>query len=156
MSGRHLTRLEEIWTESPIFFVTTCTRHRRPILDSPKMHNVCREVWDKGEERQGWIVGRYMLMPDHVHFFCTPRTDRCRLEVFVGKWKEWTAKLAHRRLSISAPLWQAEFFDHVLRSSESYEQKWLYVRDNPVRAGLVSDSAQWLFQGEVHRLDMDG
>src|SRR4029077_12085115 len=30
-----------------------------------------------------------------------------------------------------------EFFDHLLRSEESYDQKWNYVRDNPVRADLA-------------------
>ena len=29
------------------------------------------------------------------------------------------------------------FFDHVLRNGESYGEKWKYVRENPVRAGLV-------------------
>ena len=32
---------------------------------------------------------------------------------------------------------QEGFFDHLLRSYESYAQKWEYVRENPVRAGLV-------------------
>ena len=35
------------------------------------------------------------------------------------------------------------FFDHVIRSEESYEQKWVYVRDNPVRAGLVRSAEDW-------------
>ena len=34
-------------------------------------------------------------------------------------------------------LWQPGFFDHLLRNDESYSQKWEYVRENPVRAGLV-------------------
>ena len=34
-------------------------------------------------------------------------------------------------------LWQPGFFDHLLRNDESYAQKWEYVRENPVRAGLV-------------------
>jgi hypothetical protein len=42
------------------------------------------------------------------------------------------------------------FFDHVLRSRESYEQKWLYVRENPVRAGLVQRVDDWPFAGEIH------
>jgi putative transposase len=38
---------------------------------------------------------------------------------------------------IAAPHWQKDFFDHVLRSEEPYQEKWHYVRENPVRAGLV-------------------
>src|SRR4030095_1104895 len=37
----------------------------------------------------------------------------------------------------------AEFFDHLLRSEESYDQKWNYVRDNPVRANLAQKAAEW-------------
>ena len=53
------------------------------------------------------------------------------------------------------PLWQEEFFDHLLRSGESYESKWEYVRDNPVRAGLVKCASEWRFQGELNKLQMD-
>ena len=50
-------------------------------------------------------------------------------------------------------LWQPGFFDHVLRSNESYAQKWEYVRDNPVRAGLVPSWQEWPHQGEIVRID---
>ena len=39
----------------------------------------------------------------------------------------------------SRELWQPGFFDHVLRSDESYNEKWNYVKENPVRTGLVPD-----------------
>ena len=53
------------------------------------------------------------------------------------------------RGGISAPVWQKQFFDHLLRSRESYAEKWAYVRENPVRAGLVTAAAQWPFAGDV-------
>lgn len=89
-------------------------------------------------------------MPDHVHFFITPVPgDAKPLPSVMAKWKEWTAKriLAHNRLS--APLWQAEFFDHVLRSETARAEKWAYVRENPVRAGLVALTQNWPFAGHV-------
>ena len=49
-------------------------------------------------------------------------------------------------------MWQEEFFDHVLRSAESYGEKWNYVRNNPVRAGLVANADNWSWQGEVEEL----
>jgi len=44
-------------------------------------------------------------------------------------------------------LWQREFFDHVLRSDEGYAEKWDYVRENPVRAGLVRSPNEWPYFG---------
>ena len=51
------------------------------------------------------------------------------------------------RLGIQKPHWQEGFFDHVLRSAESYAQKW--VRMNPVRAGLCREPEEWPYQGEI-------
>jgi len=49
--------------------------------------------------------------------------------------------------------WQKGFFDHVLRSQESAGEKWKYVRENPVRAGLVEYSSEWRYLGEIFALD---
>jgi len=175
----HLARLEQVWVEPAIFFITTCTADRRSELATAPMHDICREVWRNAELLYGWTVGRYVLMPDHAHFFCAPRgktaaratdaananrgrtvaglceagaAESASVELFIGTWKEWTAKYARRRLSMVVPLWQEEFFDHVLRAQESYEEKWKYVRENPVRAKLVGAPDDWPFQGELHPL----
>jgi len=50
-------------------------------------------------------------------------------------------------------IWEEGFFDHVLRSNESYSQKWNYVRKNPVRAGLVKSVTDWPYQGEIVYID---
>ena len=93
-------------------------------------------------------------MPDHIHLFCAAISDEVSrpLETFVGNFKEWSAKRLHRAFQISLPIWQAEFFDHVLRSNESHAEKWLYVKDNPVRAGLVTRAEDWKFAGEISEL----
>ena len=49
----------------------------------------------------------------------------------------------------SPDFWQEEFFDHVLRSKESYAEKWDYVRDNPVRAGWAKRAEDWPYAGWV-------
>jgi hypothetical protein len=49
--------------------------------------------------------------------------------------------------------WQEGFFDHLLRTNESYSQKWNYVRENPVRDGLVKSAADWPYQGEIVYID---
>jgi len=53
----------------------------------------------------------------------------------------------------SDPIWQRGFFDHVLRSDESYAEKWEYVRENPVRAGLVRIADEWPYAGEFVLID---
>ena len=97
-------------------------------------------------------------MPDHLHFFCasseTPSASS--LSRFMAGFKQWTAKGILQATGLAPPFWQKEFFDHVLRSDESYESKWLYVRENPVRAGLVSRADDWPYAGEITPIRRSG
>jgi REP-associated tyrosine transposase len=52
-------------------------------------------------------------------------------------------------LGISKPHWQEGFFDHVMRSEESCDEKWEYMRQNPVRAGLCGQPDDWPYQGKI-------
>jgi putative transposase len=90
-------------------------------------------------------------MPDHLHFFCLSdeAAGAVSLSRFIAGFKQWTAKRILRAAGASPPLWQREFFDHVLRSNESYESKWLYVRENPVRVGLAKTADEWPYGGEI-------
>ena len=86
-------------------------------------------------------------MPDHVHLFV--RGDQgFRLSPWIGCLKRAICVALK-----SQRLWQAGFFDHILRSEESYAEKWNYVRDNPVRAGLVKAADEWPYQGEIVVID---
>ena len=72
-------------------------------------------------------------------------------------WKSYTSRKIQalgrpRSTPAATTLWQREFFDHVLRSAESYGEKWNYVRSNPVRAGLVLAADDWPYAGEIETL----
>jgi putative transposase len=148
----HLQRLDRIWIENPIFFITTCTNKRRNILANPTTTAILLEEWVHAKENHDWYIGRYVIMPNHVHFFCAPRGEANDLSIFIKFWKEWTSKKIRKACGIDVNVWQSEFFDHLLRSEESYEQKWNYVFNNPVRAGLVKEPKEWRWKGEIEIL----
>jgi putative transposase len=50
------------------------------------------------------------------------------------------------------PISQRSFWDRQIRSGDEYDQKWLYVRDNPVRDRLVENPDDWPFQGSINIL----
>jgi REP element-mobilizing transposase RayT len=151
---RHLRRLKQIFdtSRSPLFFLTVCMQGRRPLLDNPAVVQVLVQAWEEAEAVHGWMVGRYVVMPDHVHFFAAPSTETAKtLSGFIECWKRWTRRHI-RNCGSPSFAWQAEFFDHLMRSTESYAQKWEYVRFNPVRSGLVAEADDWPHQGEIHSL----
>ena len=82
-------------------------------------------------------------MPDHAHLLVAPLREREQsLATFIGAWKSCVTL----RLRLGM-IWQAEFFDHLLRSEETAEQKWEYIRMNPVRAGLCPRAEDYPWSG---------
>jgi len=49
----------------------------------------------------------------------------------------------------TSSIWQKGFFDHLLRSEESYAEKRDYVLNNPVRVGLVERPEAWNYWGYI-------
>jgi putative transposase len=131
-----------------IHFVTVCTKDRRPLLGSAEAHRAIVDAWKVADRSK---VGRYVILPDHVHFFCAPVQVRADyLKPWVRYWKSLTTR---SMASVAeGELWQRDFWDTQLRREESYDAKWEYVRCNPVRHGLVQYVTEWPHQGEMHVL----
>ncbi len=125
--------------------VAVCTKDRVPWLASPEVHLLVREVW---QEADAWLVGRYVVMPDHVHLFAGYSGSPLSLDAWVRFWKSQVS----RRHRVDGHRWQQGYWDTRLRSWESYESKWEYVRGNPVRHGLAERPEDWPYQGEIHAL----
>ena len=47
--------------------------------------------------------------------------------------------------------WQQGGFDRLLRTSESVHEKWNYIRENPVRAALVTHWKHWPYHRAFFR-----
>jgi putative transposase len=146
-----LRRLEYAFQRRPIYFITACTRERRPILNNGDVHTQLIEFGKEGAERGAWL-GAYVLMPDHLHAFVMIDDERINLSTWIKSLKN-TLSNGLRIQGIPAPHWQKGFFDHISRSGESYSTKWHYVRDNPVRAGLVRSWDEWPFVGDIFDLE---
>jgi putative transposase len=141
-------------THEPIIvFLTVCTKDRAPWLADAAIHLLLREVWTSSD---AWLVGFYAILPDHIHLFASPNIswkDRATTEPpsFDNWARYWKSKFTKRHGN-PAHCWQVDHWDRRLRREENYANKWEYVRNNPVRHGLVLDSAQWPYQGKLHDL----
>ena len=77
----------------------------------------------------------FLLMPDHAHaLLAFPREPG--MSVVLRNWKRGAARLQGVR-------WQENYFDHRIRSKAEAQEKWLYIRRNPVVKGLCSKEEDW-------------
>jgi len=138
----------DIDNQSIIILVTASTKGRQRILSNDRIVNLLREAW---QDSRDWIVGRYVILPDHLHLFCSPNLcARLSLRRWVASWKSYVTR--RWETAVGKQIWQRSFWDRQIRNGEVYDEKWGYVRMNPVRHGLVGDPAHWPNQGEIHKL----
>ena len=125
-----------------IYFVTCCAHNRRQLFTTETIVKLALDELVSSRDRLHWWVGGVVLMPDHIHLFCSPPDrDGHELSRFIGAWRSAVSRHLKQQ-GLEEPFWQKSFFDHILRSDESYGSKWEYVRQNPERAGL-SDFQRW-------------
>jgi putative transposase len=128
-----------------ILLLTVCTKNRTPWLAQEIVQSSLEETWRKAD---AWLVGYYLLMPDHLHLFCAPRDLRFTVEDWTTFWKrDFSRKHSDRNWE-----WQRSAFHYRLRDPRQNQKKWQYVLENPGRKKLCASPAEWLFTGMIHKL----
>ncbi|MEM7628551.1 MAG: class I tRNA ligase family protein, partial [Planctomycetota bacterium] len=90
-----------------------------------------------------------VVMPDHVHLLIRP------LAKPDGSWwtptellhsiKSYTAHQINESRRTSGPVWQDESFDRIVRDEDEFREKWTYMLNNPVKAGLAGEPSAYPF-----------
>lgn len=84
-------------------------------------------------------------MPDRLHLLLRGLHDeadlRGTIKLFKQKSGYWFKQRNHRNL------WHLSYYDHVVRKDESIKDITMYILNNPVRKGIVSDYKEYPFSG---------
>lgn len=126
---RWIDPAKEIW-----FISVNCQPRGLNQLALPALWPFLAESMERRIATGVWWVHLFLAMPDHCHALVSFSPESV-LKV-MADWKRWCA--TQRGI-----LWQTDFFEHRLRRDESFEEKSNYIRENPVRAGLVERAEDW-------------
>jgi len=133
--------------ERPLF-VTFRTMTRRELSPEARTLALRHCLHDHGITVQLHVA---VIMPDHVHLLFTALRDSdgwtFALPEILRAIKGASARSINRLAERTGPVWQDESFDHVLRGDESLRETVDYIRQNPVRKGLVQrpEDYPWLW-----------
>src|SRR5215831_5818101 len=113
LEHRHLPHVSS-FRDNPIVFFTTRTHKRRTLLACAQSHVILWGLWERSAERDGWWVGHYILMPDHVHFFARRAINAQPMAKWMQMWKSVSAGQLAAALDIAPPIRQPDYFDRYL------------------------------------------
>ena len=112
-------------------------------------------------DKKSYVLIAYSIMSNHVHVVFRPLLSERDLSELAGSaplrmestaptlssimesLKGFTARRANMVLGRKGQFWDAESYDHEIRTPESMARIIRYVLNNPVKAGLVQDWREW-------------
>jgi len=95
--------------------------------------------------QESFLVWAYCFMPDHVHLLIEGRNSNADMKVFVALFKQRTAYWFKSIYGVQ--LWEANYYEHVLRNDEATRAVARYIIQNPVRKGIVKDCSKYPYSG---------
>jgi len=136
-----MSRLRRIAVSDRYFFVTSNLARNRTFLDNAEFLDLSSAIADAREELGFWLTA-WVFLPDHWHTIIYPRHPLAISSVLKTIKLRTTSAINHRRHE-AGPLWQARFFDRILRTVKEYWETVDYIHMNPVRRGLVNRPEDW-------------
>lgn len=138
------------------YFITVCTQARAclfgDIVDQRMVArdhgNVVVDAWRALPSRfVGVTLDAFVLMPNHVHGIIIFEWDRargagpeCSLSDVIRVFKSTSAIAFNRALARTGPLWQRNYYEHVIRDDEALNRVRQYIHDNPARWAFDHDN----------------
>ena len=148
--GRRTIRLPAFDYSSPgAYFVTSCTHNREPTFDDDELRALVEEAWRWLPERFSAVEpDEFVIMPDHVHFIVRLLDGAERrggrtgvggqmaaptLANIVGAFKTVVARSVNEhRGTTGRPVWQRNYYEHIVRDEDELERIREYIRNNPL------------------------
>jgi putative transposase len=138
------------------YFVTICTHHRRLLFEDKRLGLVASQQWVMSRElRPGVELDAFVVMPNHVHGIVwlppshaglvgaqsfaplresAPRIQPRSLGSFVRGYKAAvTREINAVRGTPGAPVWQRNYYEHVIRNDADFDRVRRYIEENPLR-----------------------
>lgn len=138
----------EVYRSGGAFFLTASVQGRRRAFSSSEVVACCLSALRESADKQGIEIGEYCFMPDHVHLLVVA-PDGADVSAFMQRFKQTSGFACSGLLGSDGPFWQRSYYDHVLRRDEDLESVRRYIRENPVRAGLVDVPEDYPFSGSL-------
>ena len=98
---------------------------------------VAQSIVDMMKEGHGdkYNLHTYCIMPNHIHIIVEPLNfhELSKIMIF---WRGYSGHKINKLLGRTGPVWARDYFNHIIRSQESYANQVMYVKNNPIAAGL--------------------
>ncbi len=140
------------YSQAGAYFVTIVTHGRELLFDDPVLRRVAETLWQRIPRHFSHVeLDAWVVMPDHIHGIIVitttlPSGDKTApaerptgppsgsLGAIIGNFKSITARRINRlRKTPGKPIWQRNYYEHIIRDERALKAIRQYIHDNPAR-----------------------
>ncbi len=122
------------YSKEGYYFITICTKGRNCVLSNivfDTNNAAILQLRPYGEIAESYIktipgIDKYVIMPNHIHMIVR-KTNGKSIVSDIRSFKGLVTKRIGERI------WQASYYDHIIRNEKDYQEKWRYIAENPAR-----------------------
>lgn len=148
------TRGSAIIAGQRTFFVTSSMQAREPLFEQEPAARLFIAVLYDYRRQNKYLLHEFVVMPNHFHALLTVDSS-LSIERAVQFIKGGFAFRAGKELGLKPPIWQKGFSDARVWERDSYFARKDYIRNNPVRAGLVHSPEEYAFSSAHEGFEVD-
>ena len=136
------------------FFVTAVTWGRRAIFHADPLARLFLEVLRDYRVQERYLLHEFVVMPEHFHVLLTPAPN-VPLEKAVQFIKGGFSFRVKHDMGSNLEIWQPRPTNHRIHGAADYQRHAEYIRENPVKRGLVSKAEKYPYSSASRALEVD-
>ncbi|MBS1851997.1 MAG: transposase [Acidobacteria bacterium] len=144
----------KIISTSRTFFVTSSTWDKRNLLQSDRCAALFIKILYEYRVQGKFKLHEFVVMPDHFHLLLTVGNEM-PIERAVQFIKGGFAFRAGKEFGMRAPFWQKGFSEVRVLEASGYARMREYIRNNPVKRGLVRQAEEYLYSSARTGIELD-
>lgn len=129
-----------------LHFITFSCYHRHALLASPRARNLFETALEKTRQRYQFLIGGYVVMPEHVHLLLS-EPERRTLCSAIQSIKQ---SVSRKFVTHEGRFWQERYYDFNVYTKRKWIEKLRYTHRNPVERGLVEKPEDWPWSSFLH------
>ena len=142
-------RYRRLYQQGGCYFLTLVLRDRSSDILVRKIVAL-KSALRFTQARHEFYLNALVVLPDHLHVLITLHKDSDDFSSVVRDWKKRFGFLIGEKR-----IWQARFWEHLIRDEEDYANHFHYIHGNPVKHGHVTKAADWPYSS-FHRAMKQG
>ena len=132
------------------YFVTACAHKHRNLFQRREVAELMVETIFRYRDAGEFHLCEYVVMPNHLHLLLSLDDGQPlsrAMQLIKGGFSH-----ALRESGITLPaVWQPRYHDRRVRDMDEYAQFVAYIRENPVRRGLVQNAREYVYSSAANR-----